>query len=107
MHGNDQCDRRRTGMTTKIHPTRRECLAALAASTFALLRFDFRADAAQMPATVRPAPPMTLSGKPMRGAFMILNTPFTGFGEVDWEDLAREVDFVDRCGCQGMVWPQG
>src|SRR5262245_61538975 len=46
-------------------------------------------------------------GKPMRGAFMILNTPFTAAGAVDWEDLAREAVFVDRCGCQGVVWPQG
>lgn len=46
-------------------------------------------------------------GKPMRGAFMILNTPFTSAGEVDWEDLTREALFVDRAGCQGIVWPQG
>ena len=45
--------------------------------------------------------------KPMRGAFMILNTPFTDAGGVDWDDLAREAVFVDRCGCQGIVWPQG
>jgi 4-hydroxy-tetrahydrodipicolinate synthase len=45
--------------------------------------------------------------KPMRGAFMILNTPFTEAGAVDWEDLAREAAFVDRAGCQGLVWPQG
>jgi 4-hydroxy-tetrahydrodipicolinate synthase len=43
----------------------------------------------------------------MRGAFMILNTPFTTTGAVDWEDLAREATFVDRAGCQGIVWPQG
>jgi 4-hydroxy-tetrahydrodipicolinate synthase len=47
------------------------------------------------------------AGKPMRGAFMILNTPFTATGAVDWEDLGREAVFVDRCGCQGVVWPQG
>ena len=46
-------------------------------------------------------------GKPMRGAFMILTTPFTASGEVDWEDLAREAAFCDRCGAQGIVWPQG
>ena len=43
----------------------------------------------------------------MRGAFMILSTPFTAAGAVDWEDLAREAEFVDRCGAHGMVWPQG
>ena len=45
--------------------------------------------------------------KPMRGAFIILTTPFTAAGEVDWDDLAREALFVDRCGCHGIVWPQG
>lgn len=45
--------------------------------------------------------------KAMRGAFIILNTPFTSMGQVDWEDLEREVEFVDRGGCQGVVWPQG
>jgi 1-pyrroline-4-hydroxy-2-carboxylate deaminase len=43
----------------------------------------------------------------MRGAFMILSTPYTVSGVVDWEDLAREAEFVDRCGAHGMVWPQG
>jgi 4-hydroxy-tetrahydrodipicolinate synthase len=45
--------------------------------------------------------------KAMRGAFIILNTPFTASGEVDWADLEREVAFVARAGCQGIVWPQG
>lgn len=45
--------------------------------------------------------------KPLRGVFMILNTPFTPAGEVDWDDLVNEVRFVDRHGCHGIVWPQG
>jgi hypothetical protein len=68
--------------------TRRECLAALAS------------------AAVFPRAQKT-TGKAMRGAFMILSTPFTAAGEVDFDDLAREVRFVERCGAQGMVWPQG
>src|SRR6185295_1342991 len=47
------------------------------------------------------------SGKPMRGAFMILSTPYTASGAVDWDDLAGELAFCDRCGAQGVVWPQG
>jgi dihydrodipicolinate synthase/N-acetylneuraminate lyase len=77
--------------------TRRECLG-LFASAAVLSQIRARA----MPATASP----TLA-KPMRGAFMILNTPFTEAQAVDWDDLAREVDFVDRCGAQGIVWPQG
>ena len=37
---------------------------------------------------------------------MILSTPYTMSKAVDYEDLAGEVDFLDRCGVQGMVWPQ-
>jgi 4-hydroxy-tetrahydrodipicolinate synthase len=44
--------------------------------------------------------------KSMRGAFMILSTPFKASKEVDYEDLAAEVDWLDLCGVQGMVWPQ-
>src|SRR5262245_11933611 len=47
------------------------------------------------------------AAKPMRGAFMILNTPFTEAGAVDWDDLTREAVFVDRAGCAGIAWPQG
>lgn len=44
--------------------------------------------------------------KEMRGALMILSTPYTESGEVDYEDLAKEVAFCDSCGVQGIVWPQ-
>jgi 4-hydroxy-tetrahydrodipicolinate synthase len=47
------------------------------------------------------------NGPRMRGPFIILNTPFTAGGEVDWDDLVRETEFVDRSGCAGVVWPQG
>jgi 4-hydroxy-tetrahydrodipicolinate synthase len=33
-------------------------------------------------------------------------TPFTESKEVDFDDLVKEVDFLDRCGVHGMVWPQ-
>ncbi len=42
----------------------------------------------------------------MQGVFMILSTPYTPSKAVDYEDLAAEVDFLDRCGVQGLVWPQ-
>jgi len=53
----------------------------------------------RLPAATRP-------DKPMRGVFIIMATPYTESGAVDNEDLAREVDFLDRCGVHGMVWPQ-
>jgi 4-hydroxy-tetrahydrodipicolinate synthase len=54
--------------------------------------------------------PMAAAGrttKAMRGVFIILSTPFTASGEVDWDDLAHEALFCDQCGTQGVVWPQG
>jgi dihydrodipicolinate synthase/N-acetylneuraminate lyase len=74
-----------------MNPTRREFLAGLTAT--AAVTAGRRAGAAE--------------SKPMRGAFMILSTPFTTAGEVHWSDLEREARFVDRCGCHGIVWPQG
>jgi 4-hydroxy-tetrahydrodipicolinate synthase len=44
--------------------------------------------------------------KPLEGAFIILSTPYTEAKAVDYEDLAHEVDFLDRAGVQGLVWPQ-
>ena len=46
------------------------------------------------------------AGKPLRGIFIIMATPFTEAGAVDFEDLENEVRWLDRCGVQGMVWPQ-
>jgi 4-hydroxy-tetrahydrodipicolinate synthase len=46
------------------------------------------------------------SAKPMRGVFVIMATPYTADKAVDYEDLANEVEFLDRCGAHGMVWPQ-
>jgi 4-hydroxy-tetrahydrodipicolinate synthase len=45
-------------------------------------------------------------GKSLRGVFPIMSTPFTEEKALDFEDLAKEVDFLDRCGVHGMVWPQ-
>ncbi len=50
--------------------------------------------------------PAAIGEKPMRGVFIIMATPYTEAGAVDYEDLAREVEFLDRCGVHGMVWPQ-
>ena len=46
------------------------------------------------------------STQALQGAFMILSTPYTPSKAVDYEDLAAEVDFLVRCGVQGLVWPQ-
>lgn len=48
----------------------------------------------------------TAPAKPMQGVFIIMSTPYTSSKAIDWEDLAGEVDFLDRVGVQGLVWPQ-
>lgn len=73
--------------------TRRKCLAGLAATALA---------PGMTPISVLYA----AEENKMRGALMILSTPYTESGEVDYEDLAKEVAFCDACGVQGMVWPQ-
>ncbi len=42
----------------------------------------------------------------MRGPFPILSTPFHEDGRVDYETLAKAVQFVDDCGCPGVIWCQ-
>jgi dihydrodipicolinate synthase/N-acetylneuraminate lyase len=44
--------------------------------------------------------------KPLRGIFVIAATPYTESKAVDYEDLAREADWQNRCGAHGIVWPQ-
>ena len=74
--------------------TRREALGLIAASGLAATRIH-----AQTPASAQQ--------RPLSGALMILHTPFTAKGDVDWDDLAREALFVDRAGAAGVVWAQG
>ncbi len=63
--------------------------------------------AALMPGAVKAADADKRSaGKSLQGAFMILSTPYTSSKSVDYDDLAGEVDFLVRCGVQGLVWPQ-
>src|SRR5258705_4305156 len=47
------------------------------------------------------------TAKPMRGVMPIVVTPYTPGGQVDYEDLAKQMVFYDRCGCTGGAWPQG
>jgi 4-hydroxy-tetrahydrodipicolinate synthase len=45
--------------------------------------------------------------EPWAGVFIIMQTPFFEDLEIDGDSLKREVDFLVRCGVQGMVWPAG
>src|SRR5258707_4569772 len=45
--------------------------------------------------------------KPIRGVMPIVVTPYRPDAAVDFEDLARQMVFYDKCGCTGAAWPQG
>jgi 4-hydroxy-tetrahydrodipicolinate synthase len=57
------------------------------------------------PADVRGADLKTPSGKPLRGLYPILQTPFTPDDKLDTEALAAEIRFINRGGVNGMIWP--
>ena len=73
-------------MSINFETTRRKLLAGIGATAF--LPYSHLLMAAE---------------NKMRGALMILSTPYTDQDEVDYEDLAKEVAFCAQCGvCR--VW---
>jgi dihydrodipicolinate synthase/N-acetylneuraminate lyase len=54
---------------------------------------------------IRGAQLSTPSGKPLRGLYPILETPFTPDDVLDTEALAAEVRFINRGRVAGMIWP--
>ncbi len=47
----------------------------------------------------------TASGKPLRGLYPIMETPFTADDKLDTAALAAEVAFINRGRVAGMIWP--
>ena len=56
-------------------------------------------------ADVKGAQLKTPSGKPLRGLWPIVETPFTPDDKLDADGLADKVRFINRGGCGGMIWP--
>ena len=46
------------------------------------------------------------TARQMRGPFPIMSTPYFADGAVDYEGLARELSFVVKSGCPGVIWCQ-
>jgi len=42
----------------------------------------------------------------LRGIYVILPTPFMANGRMDEEDMASQVEWIERSGAHGVVWPQ-
>jgi 4-hydroxy-tetrahydrodipicolinate synthase len=88
---------------TEVVPGRRAFLqgvgaAALGAGALQLSRPAQAAD-------VIGASLKTPSGKPLRGLYPILQTPFTANDTLDTDALANEIRFVNRGKLDGMIWP--
>src|SRR5215472_14947853 len=81
------------GVMSEQDMTRRRFVRRAAAGAFGL--------ALAGPRLARPD-----GAKRLEGVFPIMQTPFTGADRLDTETLAREVEFLDRCGVHGVVWPQ-
>lgn len=58
-----------------------------------------------MPSDIRSVELKTPSGKPLRGLYPILETPFTPDDVLDADVLAAEVRFINRGRVAGMIWP--
>jgi dihydrodipicolinate synthase/N-acetylneuraminate lyase len=56
-------------------------------------------------ADVHGAQLQTPSGKPLRGLYPIMETPFTPDDKLDTAALAAEVAFINRGRVNGMIWP--
>ena len=74
---------------------RREFLQMLGAGVLVLASPGGRLSAAQ-----------PSGSKPLRGIFVIAQTPFTEADKLDLDALVEEVKFVDRGRVHGFVWPQ-
>lgn len=90
-------------MSTEKHITRRRMLKVATAGASGVIAGTFlprRAHGTNLLADTAPADPR------IQGPFLILSTPFTASGAVDFDALAKSACYVDWCGCPGMIWPQ-
>ena len=90
-------------MLTKRNITRRRMLKVSMARASAVIAgtiLQGRAHGTGLLASTGAADPK------IQGPFLILSTPFTVSGAVDFDALAKEARYVDWCGCPGMIWPQ-
>ncbi|MDO4575487.1 MAG: dihydrodipicolinate synthase family protein [Planctomycetia bacterium] len=93
----------------KLHEwNRRDMLGTmLTGAVGAAMGGTLRADDATPATAAGSASTKEIPGDPrVRGPFPILSTPFTEKGELDYDVLAKQAQFVDKCGCSGMIWPQ-
>ncbi len=59
-----------------------------------------------IPGASAKVPPKSREGKPFRGMFPIMQTPYLDNGDIDHDILRDEVNFIIKAGGHGMAWPQ-
>jgi dihydrodipicolinate synthase/N-acetylneuraminate lyase len=89
--------------TDGSHSGRRDFLQRVGAVALGVgaLQTSLRLEAAD----VHGADLKTLTGKPLRGLYPIVETPFTEADKLDTDTLAAEVRFLNRGRVNGMIWP--
>ncbi len=66
---------------------------------------DVQVADAQVAADVKGADLKTPSGKPLRGLYPIMETPFTPEDKLNTDALAAEVKWLNKGRVAGMIWP--
>lgn len=82
---------------------RRRFLTTAAAATSCVLTGAFLKGSESQPG---PTAGAAAADPRIRGPFLILSTPYTESGAVDFDALVRQARYVDWCDCPGMIWPQ-
>ena len=59
-----------------------------------------------IPSGAQSLPSRAAAEEDLRGLFVILSTPYTESGAVDYDDLAFQVEWLEHAGVHGLVWPQ-
>jgi dihydrodipicolinate synthase/N-acetylneuraminate lyase len=90
------------GNRVESHSDRRAFLQSLGLLALASELIPTQAAAAT---DVKGAQLTTPSGKPLRGLYPIVQTPFTADDKLDLDSLAAEVKFINRGRVNGMIWP--
>jgi 4-hydroxy-tetrahydrodipicolinate synthase len=75
------------------------------AATLPQVVADVQVADAQVSADVKGADLKTPSGKPLRGLYPIMETPFTPDDKLNTDALAAEVKWLNRGRVAGMIWP--
>jgi len=93
-------------LSARKNITRRKTLKAAVGGASGILAGSILPGAEQGPGLLAATGNAAPADPKIQGPFLILSTPFTASGAVDFDALARQARYMDWCGCPGMIWPQ-